>query len=46
MALSKRKIDSVVDYLQSIKKECVVEVKQEVSESYHVKFFADRGEIF
>ena len=46
MALSKRKIDSVGDYLQSIKKECVVEVKQEVSESYHVKFFADRGEIF
>ena len=32
--------------MQSIKKECVVEVKQEVSESYHVKFFADRGEIF
>ena len=46
MALSKRKIDSVIDYLQSIKKECVVEVKQEVSESYHVKFFADRSEIF
>ena len=42
MALSKK----IYDHLENVQRECVDEVKKEVSESYHLKHFPDRGVLF
>ena len=46
MALSKKKIYDITDHLENVQRECVDEVKKEVSESYHLKHFPDRGVLF